>query len=156
MARNSTIKKRVIAPDYKYNSVLVSKLIRYIMRQGKIDTANKIVYKALEIVSEKLNRDALECLNEAIDNIKPRVQIKSRRSGSMTLSVPMEISQERAVIFALRWVVKGIEERVMKNAIQDLAKVIIDSVNKTGFAVSKKIEMHKQAEANKVYANYRW
>lgn len=156
MSRKANIVKRVIEPDYKYNSVLVTKLTKYIMREGRIDAANKIVYKALEIMSERLERDAVECLTEAIENIKPRVQLKSRRSGSMTLSVPMEITQERATIFALRWIVKGVKERVMKNAIQDLAKVLIDAVNKTGYAVSKRIDMHKQAEANKVFANYRW
>lgn len=165
--RRKNAKKRVVVANNKFNSVTAEKLIKYIMKDGKIETARRIFYQACDIVEEKLKKasesdetksakGAVEALEEAIENVRPLMQVKSRRIGGATFPVPMEVTYEKSKSFALKWMVEAIKARALKDASLDLAQVIVDSVNKTGFAMAKKIEMNKQAEAHRAWASFRW
>jgi small subunit ribosomal protein S7 len=156
MSRRRTATKRTIEADFLYGELDVAKLINYVMRKGKKDIARKIVYNAFEKVAKKTNQDPLIIFKEGLENARPLMQVKSRRVGGATYPVPMEVNKDRSKSLALRWMVGAIKERALKNAEDDLAQVLVDSANKTGFAVGKKIEMHRQAEANKAFAHFRW
>lgn len=156
MSRRRAAKKREVTPDLKYGSVDVTKLIKYVMRQGRIDVARNIVYSALEQVEKKLSKDPVEILAQGIENARPLAQVKSRRVGGATYPVPMAVSLNRSKAFALKWMVEAVNERALKDATLDLTQVLIDSSNKTGYAVNKKNEMHRQAEANQAFAHYKW
>lgn len=156
MSRRRKCEKREIEKDYKYNSEKVTKLINYIMRGGKKTIARSIVYDAFDMVKENLAIDPNEAFEQALSNIQPAMQIKARRVGGATYQIPIEVREEKALSFALKWLVEGIEERALKDARKDLAKIIVDSYNGTGYAVSKRNDMHRQAEANKAFAHYRW
>ena len=148
--------KRDVLPDSIYNSKVVTKLINQIMIDGKKGTAQKILYKALDIVKEKTNNDPLEVLNKAFENIKPALEIKSRRVGGSNYSVPMEVREDRANALTLRWLIQYAKSRNGKGMAENLAAEIIDASNGIGGAVKKREDTHKMAEANKAYAHYRW
>ena len=156
MSRRKTAKKREIVPDYKYGQIDVQKLIKYVMKAGRIDVARKIVYRAFEKVKEKTDSNPVDVFASALENIRPLMQVKSRRVGGATYPVPMEVNPDKSKALALRWIVEAIRQRALKSAYLDLAQVIMDSANKTGFAVSKKLEVHRQAEANKAFAHFKW
>ena len=148
--------KRDVLPDPIYNSKVVSKLINQIMQDGKKGTAQKILYNALDIVKEKTKKDPIEVLNQAFENIKPALEIKSRRIGGSNYSVPMEVREDRANALTLRWLIQYAKNRTGKGMAENLANEIIDAANETGGAVKKREDTHKMAEANKAYAHYRW
>ena len=148
--------KRDVLPDPIYNSKVVTKLINQIMKDGKKGTAQKILYSALDIVKEKTNKDPLEVLNVAFDNIRPALEIKSRRIGGSNYSVPMEVREDRANALTLRWLIQYAKSRNGKGMAENLAAEIIDASNGVGGAVKKREDTHKMAEANKAYAHYRW
>ena len=154
--RRKAAKKREIKPDYKYQDKDVARLINYIMKGGKADTARKIVYQGFDIIEDKLKKNPLEVFKEALDNVRPLMQVRSRRVGGATYAVPMEVSIDKSQSIALRWMVDAIRQRALKSAQKDLAQVLMDSSNKTGYAFSKRTEMHKQADANKAFAHFRW
>ncbi|WP_342262000.1 30S ribosomal protein S7 [Alphaproteobacteria bacterium endosymbiont of Tiliacea citrago] len=156
MSRRKKTTKRELEVDYKYGKKLVTKLINYVMRDGKKDVARNIVYRALDLVQDKTKLNPAEIFEEAVNNSRPYMQVKSRRVGGATYPVPMEVSQDKSIAFALKWMVEGVEERPLKDAVKDLAQIIIDSHNNTGFVVKKRDEMHRQAEANKAFAHFRW
>ncbi|MFN4245343.1 MAG: 30S ribosomal protein S7 [Brevinematia bacterium] len=156
MRKKKAYKKHVILPDYKYNSVLVSKLINIVLKDGKKLKAQNIVYKALELVREKTKKDPIEILEKAIENLKPQLEVRSRRVGGATYQVPMEVRPERALSLAIRWLVSACREQQGRPMFQKLADEIINAYNETGSAVKKKIETHKMAEANRAFAHYRW
>ena len=148
--------KRDVLPDPIYNSKVVTKLINQIMLDGKKGTAQKILYQALDIVKEKTNRDPLEVLNQAFENIRPALEIKSRRIGGSNYSVPMEVREDRANALMLRWLIQYAKNRNGRGMAEKLAAEIIDASNGIGGAVKKREDTHKMAEANKAYAHYRW
>ena len=155
MRKRQAIKREVLA-DPIYNSKMITKLINGIMQDGKKGTAQKILYSALDIVKEKTNKDPLEVLNQAFENIKPALEIKSRRIGGSNYSVPMEVREDRANALTLRWLIQYAKNRNGKGMAENLAAEIIDASNGVGGAVKKREDTHKMAEANKAYAHYRW
>ena len=155
MRKKQAIKRDVLA-DPIYGSKMVTKLINGIMQGGKKGTAQKIVNNALDIVKEKTNKDPLEVLNQAFENIKPSLEIKSRRVGGSNYSVPMEVREDRANALMLRWLIQYAKTRNGKGMAENLAAEIIDASNGIGGAVKKREDTHKMAEANKAYAHYRW
>ena len=154
MRKRQAIKRDVLA-DPIYNSKMITKLVNGIMLDGKKGTAQKILYRALEIVKEKTNQDPLEVLNKAFENIKPALEIKSRRIGGSNYSVPMEVREDRANALTLRWLIQYAKNRNGKGMAENLAAEIIDASNGVGGAVKKREDTHKMAEANKAYAHYR-
>ena len=155
MRKKQAIKRDVLA-DPIYGSKMVTKLINGIMQDGKKGTAQKIVNNALEIVKERTNKDPLEVLNQAFENIRPSLEIKSRRVGGSNYSVPMEVREDRANALTLRWLIQYAKARNGKGMAENLAAEIIDASNGIGGAVKKREDTHKMAEANKAYAHYRW
>ena len=156
MPRRGRIAKRDVLPDPMYNSKLVTRLINNIMLDGKKGVAQKIVYGAFEIVNEKTGKDALEAFNEALENIMPVLEVKSRRVGGATYQVPMEVRPERRQTLGLRWITTYSRNRSEKTMRERLAGEILDAVNGNGGAVKKREDTHKMAEANKAFAHYRW
>lgn len=156
MRKKKAYKKHTPQPDHKYNSLLVSKIINVVMKDGKKLKAQKIVYKALEIVKEKTGKDPLEILEKAIENLKPQLEVRSRRIGGATYQIPVEVRPERALSLAIRWLVGASREQKGRPMFQKLADEIINAYNEQGNAMKKKIETHRMAEANKAFAHYRW
>ena len=155
MRKRQAIKRDVLA-DPIYNSKMITKLINGIMIGGKKGTAQRILYNALDIVKEKTKKDPIEVLNLAFENIKPALEIKSRRIGGSNYSVPMEVREDRANALTLRWLIQYAKSRNGRGMAENLAAEIIDASNGIGGAVKKREDTHKMAEANKAYAHYRW
>ena len=148
--------KRDVLPDSIYNSKVVTKLINQIMQDGKKGTAQKILYEAFDIVEKKTNRPAMEVYEEALKNVTPALEVKSRRVGGANYQVPIEVSDDRGQALALRWIVNYAKNRSGKGMAINLANELIDAANGTGGAVKKREDTHKMAEANKAFAHYRW
>ena len=148
--------KRDVLPDPIYNSKVVTKLINAIMLDGKKGTAQKILYEAFDIVEKQTGKDAMEVYSEALKNISPALEVKSRRVGGSNYQVPMEVNDDRAQTLALRWLVNYAKLRNGKGMAINLANEIIDAANGEGGAVKKREDTHKMAEANKAFAHYRW
>ena len=155
MRKRSAVKRDVLQ-DHIYNSKVVSKLVNKIMLDGKKGTAQKILYEAFDIVAEKTGKPALEVYNAALENIKPALEVKSRRVGGSNYQVPIEVSPSRSQALGLRWLVKYARLRGGKGMAVNLANEIIDASNGTGAAVKKREDTHRMAEANKAFAHYRW
>lgn len=157
MSRRHKADKRQTTPDIRYNSTLVAHLVNVVMEDGKKNTAERIVYGAFEKVSEKLEKgDPVDLMIGALENARPRLEVKSRRVGGATYQVPVEISYERQESLALRWLVDAAASRKgtpMKDA---LAAEIVDAYNNTGTVVKKKEDTHKMAQANRAFAHLRW
>ncbi len=156
MARRRRAEKRSLVPDPKYNSELVAKIINYVMERGKKSTAESIVYGALDEIQKKTNENPLEILIKAVDNMKPRVEVRSRRVGGATYQVPIEINRHRQLALALRWLISHSHARKgvpMKRAI---AGEILDAYNNQGAVIKKRDDTHKMAQANKAFAHYAW
>ena len=156
MPRRGQIANRDVLPDPMYNSKLVTRLINNVMYDGKKGVAQKIVYGAFEIVNEKTGKDALEAFQEALENIMPVLEVKSRRVGGATYQVPMEVRPERRQTLGLRWLTTYSRSRSEKTMKERLAGEIMDALNNTGGACKKREDTHKMAEANKAFAHYRW
>ena len=156
MSRRSTPAKREILPDPVYNSLLVSKFVNILMERGKKATAERIIYGALEIVAKKSGEEALEAFTKALTNIKPAVEVKSRRVGGATYQVPVEVPQNRRTSLAMRWLKSYSATRGERTMRDKLAGEILDAMNFRGAAIKKKDDVHKMAEANKAFAHYRW
>ena len=156
MPRRGQIAKRDVLPDPLYNSKLVTRLINFVMLDGKKGVAQKIVYDAFEIINQKTGKEPLEAFQEAMENVMPLLEVKARRVGGSTYQVPMEARPERRQTLGLRWIVgysRARSERTMK---ERLAGEIMDACNQTGAAYKKKEDTHKMAEANKAFAHYRY
>jgi small subunit ribosomal protein S7 len=157
MSRRRRATKRVTKPDVRYNSPLVAKLVNMVMQQGKKSVAERIVYGAFERVSEKLEKgDPVDLLLGALENIRPRLEVKSRRVGGATYQVPVEIPFERQEGLGFRWMVNAATSRKGTPMREALASEIIDAYNNTGSIVRKKDEVHKMAQANRAFAHLRW
>ena len=156
MPRRGNVPKREILPDPMYNSVLVTKLINGVMLDGKKDVAQKVVYDAFDIIKEKTGKEPLDAFSEAMNNIMPSLEVKARRVGGATYQVPIEVRHARRQTLALRWLVDYSRKRGEKTMKERLAGEIMDACNNTGSAVKKREDMHKNAEANKAFAHFRW
>ncbi len=154
--RKGRVKKREIPPDPKYGDVLVARLINKVMKDGKKSIAEKIVYRAFSIIEEKMGEDPLVIFKKAVDNVKPVLEVRSRRVGGANYQVPVEVRPERQVSLALRWIVQYARERSERRMYERLANEIMDAYNNKGGAVKKKEEVHRMAEANRAFAHYRW
>ena len=148
--------KRDVLPDALYNSKLVTKLINQVMIDGKKGTAEKIVYEAFDIVKEKTGQDAIEVFTKAMDNLRPALEVKSRRVGGANYQVPVEVKPDRARALSLRWLINYSRLRGGHSMAENLANEIIDASEGTGAAVKKREDTHRMAEANKAFAHYRW
>ena len=154
--RKRRAEKRDVLPDPIYNSKVVTKLINSLMKDGKKGTAQRILYDAFDIVKEKTNEDAMEVFEKALSNIKPALEVKSRRVGGANYQVPIEVKANRSQALALRWLVNYSRLRGGHSMAENLANEIIDASNGVGAAVKKREDTHKMAEANKAFAHYRW
>ena len=148
--------KRDVLPDPIYNSKVVTKLINSIMLDGKKGTAQSILYKAFDIIKERTNEDPMTIFEKAMENIKPSLEVKSRRVGGSNYQVPIEVTPARSQALAIRWLTKYARERGGKGMAENLASELIDASNGTGAAVKKREDTHRMAEANKAFAHYRW
>ena len=156
MPRRGNVPKREILPDPMYNSVLVTKLVNSIMLDGKKGVAQKIVYGAFDIVKDKTDKEPLEVFTTAMDNIMPSLEVKARRVGGATYQVPMDVRPARRQTLGLRWLTNYARARSERTMAERLANEIMDAANNTGAAVKKREDVHKQAEANKAFAHFRW
>jgi len=156
MSRRSTPAKRIVLPDPVYNSIMVTKFINVLMERGKKATAERILYGALEIVAKKTGEAALEVFEKALNNIKPIVEVKSRRVGGATYQVPIEVPQSRRQSLAMRWLKLYSSARGERTMRDKLAGEILDAINMRGASIKKKDDVHKMAEANKAFAHFRW
>ena len=148
--------KRDVLADPIYNSKVVTKLINHVMKDGKKGTAQKIIYGAFDIVKEKTGEDAMVVFERAMNNIKPSLEVKSRRVGGANYQVPVEVKADRAQALAFRWLAQYARLRSGHSMAENLANEIIDASNGTGASVKKRDDTHKMAEANKAFAHYRW
>ena len=148
--------KRDVLPDPIYNSKVVTKLVNHIMKDGKKGTAQNIIYDAFDIVKEKTGEEAMVVFEKAMNNIKPALEVKSRRVGGANYQVPVEVKPDRAQALAFRWLAQYARLRNGHSMAENLANEIIDASNGTGASVKKKEDTHKMAEANKAFAHYRW
>ncbi|MFN7039154.1 MAG: 30S ribosomal protein S7 [Alphaproteobacteria bacterium] len=156
MSRRHASEPREVLPDAKYGDITLTKLMNCIMKDGKKSVAEKIVYDALEIIENALKKNPLEAFKEALDNVMPNLEVRSRRVGGATYQVPVEVRSKRRQALALRWLVTAAKKRSEKDMTERLAKELLDASNKRGAAVKKCEETHKMAEANKAFSHFRW
>ena len=157
MSRRRVAEKRGILPDPKYGDQVLAKFINIVMRSGKKSTAEKIVYGALdEMSSRSKGADSLELFNKALGNVKPIIEVKSRRVGGATYQIPVEVRADRSMALAMRWLVDSAKKRSEKNMGLRLAGELMDASDNRGSAIKKREDTHKMAEANKAFSHYRW
>ena len=159
MSRRSQAPTRTILPDPKFNSVLLVKFMNMVMERGKKSVAERIVYGAIDRMAEKTGRPAeqtLDLLTQALDNVKPMVEVKSRRVGGATYQVPIEVRAQRRQTLAMRWVIEAATARSEKSMAQRLASELLEASENRGAAVRKREDTHRMADANKAFAHYRW
>ena len=156
MGRHKKSVNRPVMPDERYNSVVISKFVTRMMLDGKKQTCQKIVYEAMDNLKAKTDKDPLEVLLKALENVKPMVEVKSRRVGGATYQVPMEIRESRREALAMRWIIDAARSRSGHGMADTLAAELLDAYNNTGTAYKKREDVHKMAEANKAFAHYRW
>lgn len=156
MARGKHIFKRDVIPDEKYNDKTVTKFMNILLTQGKKSVARNILYKTMDGLKEKTKKDPYEVFMKALNNVRPMVEVKSRRVGGATYQVPVEVTEQRGIALAMRWIISYSRKRSEKTMIQKLTGELLDSFNETGTSVKKKEDTHKMAEANKAFSHFRW
>lgn len=156
MSRRRVAERTEILPDPKYGDKVLAKFINIIMRSGKKSIAEKIVYGALDQIGDKGNPEPLEVFNKALENIRPVVEVKSRRVGGATYQIPVEVRTDRSITLAMRWIVDASKKRGEKNMGLRLAGELLDASESRGTAIKKKEDTHRMAEANKAFSHYRW
>ena len=156
MSRKKTQPKKVVTPDPIFNSTIIPKLINSIMYDGKKVVAEKIVYEAIEKIKSKTKEEPINVFNEAMNNIKPTVEVRSRRVGGATYQVPVEVKSKRAQALAIRWLVDASRKRKDKHMSDKIFNELYDAYEKKGSAVKKREDVHKMAESNKAFAHFRW
>lgn len=156
MSRRHRAEKRKVFPDAKYGDVVVSKFINAVMVKGKKSLAEKIVYGAFDIIESKKDQNAVEFFREALQNIKPDLEVRSRRVGGATYQVPVEVRPDRAQALAFRWLIEASRKRSEKTMVARLSAELMDAVESRGASVKKREDTHKMAEANRAFAHYRW
>ncbi|HTU63547.1 MAG TPA: 30S ribosomal protein S7 [Polyangiales bacterium] len=156
MPRRREVPKRKITPDPKYRDRMVAKFTNVVMLEGKKSTAEGIVYGSFDVISSRYKEDPIEVFRKALDSVKPRVEVKSRRVGGATYQVPVEVRPERRVALAMRWITNYARARGEKTMTERLAAELVEAAQGRGNAVKKKDDTHKMADANKAFAHYRW
>ncbi|GAB4366718.1 MAG: 30S ribosomal protein S7 [Spirochaetales bacterium] len=156
MARRKVATKRPTLPDSRYNNVVVAKFISRMMLKGKKSIATRLLYDAMETLKGKTDKSELEVFLKAVENVKPLVEVKSRRVGGATYQVPVEIRESRREALAMRWIIGAARSRAGRSFSEKLAQELLDAFNNTGTAFKKKEDTHRMAEANKAFAHYRW
>ncbi|MCB0953143.1 MAG: 30S ribosomal protein S7 [Microthrixaceae bacterium] len=156
MSRKGPAPRRELAPDPIYGSVLVTQLVNKVLQRGKRSTAEKIVYEALSTIETRTGDEPLATLKRAIDNIKPQLEVRSRRVGGATYQVPVEVKPRRANTLAVRWIVSFSRDRRERSMAERLANEILDASNGVGASAKRKEDLHKMAESNRAFAHYRW
>ncbi|MGM0438271.1 MAG: 30S ribosomal protein S7 [Bacillota bacterium] len=154
--RKHRAEKREIEPDPVYNDIVINRIINKFMLDGKKSLAESVVYEALEWLAEETDENALSAVKEALDNIKPALEVRSRRVGGSNYQVPVEVDEDRKLSLALRWLVEATRSRNERRMTERLANELLDAYNNSGGAVRKKEEVHRMAEANRAFAHYRW
>jgi small subunit ribosomal protein S7 len=156
MPRKGTVERREIGADPVYVNPLVQKLVNCVMLQGKKSVAQNIVYDAFELIKQRANDDPLKVFKKAVDNVKPALEVKSRRVGGANYQVPVEVNRNRQTSLSLRWIIGYARERGEKSMVERLAAELLDAANNRGGAIKKRDDTHRMAEANKAFAHYRW
>ena len=156
MSRRRAATIREVLPDHKYKDIMLTKFMNRIMQQGKKSVSERIVYGAFDIVYEKTNKKPIEFFHEALDNVKPNLEVRSRRVGGATYQVPMEVRPRRAQALAMKWIIESAVKRNEKTMRERVAFELIDAFNNKGNSVKKREETHKMAEANRAFAHFRW
>ena len=156
MPRRKGIPKRDVMPDHKYNSKLVAKFINCLMYDGKKSVAESTFYKSLDIIEQRLNQESLNIFRQAINNVKPLVELRPRRVGGTTYQVPMDVRSDRRTALAIRWIINNAHERGEKSMRERLASELIEASNNEGASIKQKDDMHRMAESNRAFAHYRW
>ena len=156
MPRRKEVPERIVIPDSKFNSKLVAKFIRSIMQDGKKSLAESILYTAFSIIEKKANETPLKIFEQAVENTRPLIEVKSRRVGGSTYQVPTEIRPSRRTALGIRWIIEFARKRPEKGMASKLAGELLDAANKRGASIKKKEDTHKMAEANKAFAHFRW
>ena len=156
MSRRRAAEKRTILPDHKHKDLVLAKFMNRIMQDGKKSTSEKIVYGAFDIVSKKTDKTPIEFFHEALNNVKPSLEVRSRRVGGATYQVPVEVKSKRAQALAIRWLVDSARKRKDKHMSDKIFNELYDAYEKKGAAVKKREDVHKMAESNKAFAHFRW
>ena len=156
MSRRRAAEKRVVIPDHKYKDIILTKFMNRIMIDGKKSISEKIVYGAFEILSEKTDKSPIDFFHEALNNVKPSLEVRSRRVGGATYQVPVEVKNKRAQALAIRWLVDSARKRKDKHMSDKIFNELFDAYEKKGAAVKKREDVHKMAESNKAFAHFRW
>jgi len=156
MSRKKQAPKRIFYPDSKYGSLILAKFINFVMYDGKKSTAEKIIYEALEKIKEKTKGDPIKVFNDAVNNIRPNLEVRSRRVGGATYQVPQEVKTKRSHTLALRWLLEASRKRKNKTMSDKLFNELMDASQRKGSAIKKREDTHKMAESNKAFAHYRW
>jgi small subunit ribosomal protein S7 len=156
MSRRHSAEKRKILPDAKFHDLVVSKFINCVMVDGKKSTAEKIVYGAFDAISSKSGGDPVQVFHEAIDNVKPHLEVRSRRVGGATYQVPVDVRPDRAQALAFRWVVEMARKRSENTMVERLSGELLDASNSRGASIKKREDTHKMADANRAFSHYRW
>ena len=156
MSRKNRAPKRIFYPEAKYQSLILAKFINFVMYDGKKTTAEKIIYNALDQIKNKTKEDPIKVFDEAINNIRPNLEVRSRRVGGATYQVPVEVKSKRAQALAIRWLIDASRKRKDKHMADKIFNEIYDAYEKKGSAVKKKEDVHKMAESNKAFAHFRW
>ena len=156
MSRKKRAPKRISYPEAKYQSIVLSKFINFIMYDGKKTAAEKIIYNALDQIKNKTKGDPIKTFNEAISNIRPNLEVRSRRVGGATYQVPVEVKTKRSQTLALRWLLEATKKRKNKTMSEKLFNELMDASQKKGSAIKKREDVHKMAESNKAFAHFRW
>lgn len=156
MSRRHRAKKRIISPDPYYDSILVHMLVNRIMKDGKKTLAYKIVYQTMQLISEKTEQNSLQILEQAIENVKPLVEVNAQRVGGSAYQVPIEVNSERGTVLAIQWILSAARNRAGNSSVLKLTNEILDAFAKTGGAIKRRTEVHRMAEANKAFAKFRF
>jgi len=156
MPRRREVPQRVIMPDPKYNNRLVSKFVRAVMKDGKKSTAEKILYQAFDIIESKTKEPPVKIFEKAVENVKPVIEVKSRRVGGSTYQIPQEVRPARRTALSIRWIISFAHNRSEKGMARKLAAEFLDAANGRGASIKKREDTHKMADANKAFAHYRW
>ncbi len=156
MPRRRGVKKREITPDPKYRDVLVQRFINRMMVCGKKSLSERIFYRAMDEIEQKVREDPLKVFKKAVENVKPVIEVKSRRVGGATYQVPVEVRSDRRTSLAIRWIIGFARSRGERGMVKKLAGELVDAANNKGASIKKKEDTHKMAEANKAFAHYRW
>jgi small subunit ribosomal protein S7 len=156
MSRKKRAPKKIFYPDSKYGSSVLAKFINFLMYDGKKTTAEKIIYSALDRIKEKTKEDPIKVFNDAVNNIRPNLEVRSRRVGGATYQVPVEVKMKRSQTLALRWLLEATRKRKNKSMSDKLINELMDAYQKKGSAIKKREDTHRMAESNKAFAHFRW